>query len=134
MLDYHLLFRTVSENQIVSSWQRVGTSQDMRKFHSLIWNPKKKHFKTLIDIVTDLLKVDQKLVENRGICVSLPYLHILNYLDSLPHAGDTQKVQFMVLGNSKIWSNEVLFVSDTHVLSSYCSDEESLGKEHMVGV
>lgn len=117
MLDYYLLYRVIEQNGTVSEWQLVNIIEEKRSFWAFIWNPAKKMSKSFLDITQDLLKICHMVEEKNQIYLSLPYLQLLNYVDSFAHKTNVDKVQFMIMGQSKLYDPEVVFISEPHALT-----------------
>lgn len=113
--DYHLLFRYFQENGTLSSWKSAHCLTQ-RPFYSFLWNPKKRQTKAVFDAILELLKFAQKEKDKRQICVSLPYLQLLNYVNSLSLEYKAQKIQFTILSHSQTSDYEVAFISEPHVV------------------
>lgn len=114
MFDYHLVFRRVGKNNQFYEWVPVFKIPDKRPWYAFLWNPEKRFLKGFLDVVQDLVTFAKKVKDSRQVCTSVPYLLILNYLDSLNHDQNTEKIQFMVLGNSRLYDHEVVFTSEMH--------------------
>jgi hypothetical protein len=81
--DYFLEYRDHTEDLFSTPWQRVSVLEE-RTLLGAIWNPNRRQSKLLFD-VTQSLQVSALAMEDpEGICVSIPYLLVMNYLDSLP--------------------------------------------------
>lgn len=111
--DYWLVYRTFSGEGLLGPWQDINEMKG-RGFTSFIWNPEKRFSKGFLDILMDLLELSNKSEKKAQICISLPYLHILNYVDSLPHGIDVRQIQFMILRNSNVSGYEIVFRSLLH--------------------
>lgn len=120
--DYHIHYRT-SRGFSTGPWQKADHFIHSRTRLAWLWNPKKKISKALIDVVTELINLHGKCNRDE-VLISLPYLHILHFLDGLPSLEREEEIQFMVLANSAIWDDKVLFVSERHKLSKSLSKEE----------
>jgi hypothetical protein len=114
MLDYHLLYRGINEQEEVQDWEGVFSIKEKRSPCAVIWNPEKKYLKTLVDMVQELIKFSFSSNEEKQICLSIPYLHILNFTTSLKHDKPIKKVQFLILGGSRLNEYKVEFVSSVH--------------------
>jgi hypothetical protein len=123
MFDYHLLYREISNNGKVQEWKEVYSLEDQRPIYCLIWNPEKRFSKAFLDLAMDLIRFSEKVQDNKQVCTSLPYLQILNYLDSLCRKQSNfcqklSKIQFLILTNSRIYDYDILFLSEIHPLSN----------------
>lgn len=124
MFDYHLLYRRISNNGNVEEWEEVYSAENQRPIYCSIWYPEKRFSKAFLDLAIDLVRFSNKIQDNKQICASLPYLQILNYLDSLCHkkqsnAGQNlSKIQFLILTNSRVHEYEIAFLSEVHSLSN----------------
>ncbi len=114
MFDYHLVFRRIGENNQLYEWAPVFKIPEKRPWYAFAWNPEKRFLKGFLDVVQDLVTFAKKVKDSGQICTSVPYLLILNYLSSLYHDQGTEKIQFMVLGNSRLYDHEVVFTSEMH--------------------
>jgi hypothetical protein len=115
MFDYHLLYRVISNNGKVQEWTQVYSVKDKRPMRCFLWHPEKIFAKAFLDISLDLLNFSNKINDRKQICVSLPYLQLLNYLDPLPE--ERSSIQFMILTNSKVYDYDMFFLSEVHPLS-----------------
>ncbi|MGL5626993.1 MAG: hypothetical protein ACRDDW_05720 [Candidatus Rhabdochlamydia sp.] len=116
ILDYHLLYREISGHEI-GEWQDLYTPQDKRPIYSFLWNPEKRFIKTFLDLALDLIRFSNTTQDERQVYTSLAYLQILNYVNSLKHKPSSDKVQFLILTNSRADDYKVAFLSDIHPLS-----------------
>jgi hypothetical protein len=114
MLDYHIFYRELSNEGGKGKWIETHTLPDQRPWYAFLWHPEKKFVKAVLDFVPELLRLSNLTQDNKQICVSLPYLHILNYICSLPRSAPTVKIQFMLVGNSRTREPEMLFISEIH--------------------
>ncbi|MDN3505939.1 MAG: hypothetical protein P0S96_01770 [Simkaniaceae bacterium] len=114
MHDYNLMFRGITKEGQVLEWDSVFKLRDKRGFFSFFWNPEKKFLKSLMDIAQELLKFSNSVQHRNQICISIPYLLILNFITALNHIENVEKVQFMILSNSRLYDYEVLFLSEPH--------------------
>lgn len=117
MYDYHLLYRGVNHSGEVLDWVEALSVKDKRGPFAFIWHPDKKILKTIIDLTQELVRFSVLVNDNKQICLSIPYLHILNYISSLQHESSIKKVQFMILSSSKLFDYNVEFLSSTHLIS-----------------
>ncbi|MGL5626622.1 MAG: hypothetical protein ACRDDW_03765 [Candidatus Rhabdochlamydia sp.] len=116
ILDYHLLYREISLHE-VEGWQELYTPQDKRSVYSFLWNPEKRFLKSFLDIALDLINFSNKIQDKKQVYTCLAYLQILNYVSCLNHKPSTDKVQFLILTNSRTDDYKVAFLSDVHSLS-----------------
>ena len=114
MFDYYLAFRRIGKNDQLHEWSHAFKIPDKRPWYAFLWNPEKRLLKGFLDVVQDLVIFEKKVKDSRQICTSVPYLLILNYLNSLSHDQNTEKIQFMILGNSRLYDYEVVFISEMH--------------------
>lgn len=114
--DYHLLYREISNHE-VGEWQDLYTLKDKRSMYCFLWNPEKKSIKSFLDIALDLISFSNKVHDNKQVYTSLPYLQLLNYVSSLNHKASSDKIQFLILTNSRAQDYQVAFLSDVHPLS-----------------
>lgn len=124
MFDYHLLYRKISDSGKVQEWEEVYSAEDQRPIYCSVWNPEKRFSKAFLDLAIDLVRFSCKIQDNKQICTSIPYLHILNYLDSFCRQKQSNsgqnigKIQFIILTNSRLYNYEVAFLSEVHFLSN----------------
>lgn len=116
MFDYHLLYREISGHE-VGEWQDLNTLKDKRSRYCFLWNPEKKSIKSFLDLALDLIKFSNKIQDEKQVYTSLPYLQLLNYVNSLNHKPSSDKIQFLILTNSRIQDYQIAFLSDVHPLS-----------------
>lgn len=115
MLDYHLFYRKISDNsdnKKVFDWEPIYIPKDNRSFVSFFWNPEKRLTKAVLDIAMDLIRFSNKIKDKNEIILSIPYLQLLNYLDSICNESD--KLQFMIMTDSREHNYQVAFLSDVH--------------------
>lgn len=113
-LDYFLFYRFIYEDNCTSEWQQANEVLEKRPYYSFLWNPQNRFLKGFIDSISDLIKHSQATQMKDEICVSIPYLHLLNFVHSFPKDPSTSKIQFMVINQSKIYKPKLLFLSETH--------------------
>lgn len=118
MFDYTLWYRYVSEDSKLSSWNKVLPPKQLKKF-SFLWNPHKKFYKAIFDMISELMIVHANSdLENKeslnSLRLSLPYLHILNYINGKKHPIEAKQVQFMIKKSSRLFEEDVLFQSEPH--------------------
>ena len=115
--DYHLLCRCFSSDGKAQDWREVYRVKERRPFYSFFWNPDKKVSKSFIDLVIGLIKLSNDVKDWNQISISLPYLHILNYINSFNHDHSMESIQFMILSDSQLFEYEVAFLSQRHPLA-----------------
>lgn len=115
--DYYLLYRGISADGKVKRWQMAFDIPDRKPWHAFIWNPNKRLLKGFLDLVLDLLKLAEQVNSRYSIQASIPYLQILNHVDSKKHSKEIEQIQFVILRNSKIQKYTIAFLSDTHPIS-----------------
>ena len=113
--DYFILVRFI-EKEKVKEWKQVYKINEMRKSYSIFWNPQKWLLKSIADVSIDLLKIASFTKEKTSICLSLPYLSILNWIQILK-SPSAEKIQFAIMCRAKE-GPEVLFLSETHPLNN----------------
>lgn len=113
-LDYFLFYRFIDENNHVGEWQQANKLLENRPYYSFLWNPESKFLKGLVDIILDLVNCIHTMKDKNQIYISLPYLHILNFVYSFSKDPLTSKIQFMVMSQSKAEESELVFLSETH--------------------
>lgn len=119
--DYFLFYRTISETGEVREWNLALPQRHVgdRTNFAFLWNPHKRYAKSLIDIILDLLKTCKIAKNNNQIYVSLPYLHLLNFVLSFSNNLSTEKIQFMVMSKSKLYDPDLLFLSELHQIGNH---------------
>ena len=118
MHDYHLLYRGIHDEGEVQEWQETFTLKSERGFWAFLWHPDKKFLKSLLDMSQELIMFSINSKDKRQICLSVPYLHILNYITSMNHDKSIRKIQFMILSSSRLYDYTVEFLSSTHPLTN----------------
>jgi len=111
-VDYYVLYRNINQNE-VHEWKQIYQYKKMRPSYSFFWNPHKLFLRAIVDVSIDLLKVASNEKDKKRICLSLPYLYLLNYVH---HLSDSQmeKFQFIIMTKDTQSEPEVVFVSETH--------------------
>jgi len=117
MFDYHLLYRGIKTDGSLSPWQKASNIKDKRSFFSFIWNPDKRFNKGLLDLCLDLIKFSNIIKNPKQICISLPYLQLLSYINNLTEDKLMTKIQFMIYKDSRIQDPKIVFVSEFHLMS-----------------
>ncbi|HSX38726.1 MAG TPA: hypothetical protein VLE95_07870 [Chlamydiales bacterium] len=117
MHDYHLLYRGINDNGEVQDWREAYPIKEKRGRFSFIWHPDKKFLKSLMDLVHELIRFSIVSDDKKQICISVPYLHILNYVTFLASEKSIKKVQFMILSSSRLYDYNVEFLSSAHSLT-----------------
>lgn len=115
MFDYHLLYRNINDRGDVGNWNNIYSPEDRNSFFCFFWNPEKKFSKAFLDLALELVSFSSKVEDKSQICVSIPYLQILNYIDFISKGKN--KVQFLILNNSRSTTFEVAFISEVHPVS-----------------
>lgn len=115
-LDYHLLYREIN-NQGVEEWQDLYILKEKRSIYSFLWNPEHRFTKAFVDLAIDLINFSHTAQDKRQVYISLSYLQILNYVDCLDHKPSSNKVQFLILTNSRTHDYKVAFLSAVHPIS-----------------
>ena len=113
-LDYFFFYRFIYRDGNVSEWGLVDERTKNRPAYAFLWNPGKRQAKSFVDIVLDLIKVVGVSGGSNQICVSLPYLHLLNFTNSLKRCPLTIKIQFMIMSKSNLYDAELVFLSEAH--------------------
>lgn len=111
MHDYHLVYRWFSNSQSKAKWREAINYQPT--FFSWIWNPQKKDIKALNDLSLELLRACHNSSDDRAIITSVPYLVILNHINSIINFKNG-KIEFMILRDTRLDNYEVVFRSQTH--------------------
>ncbi len=116
MLDYHLYYRGVKKSGEMSEWQELTYLSGERPWFACVWNPSKRFSKGLLDIAHDLLRFSNQFDNPLHICSSLPYLHLLNFLNGYVQDTDLEKIQFTILTESRLQAPQLAFLSEMHPL------------------
>jgi hypothetical protein len=111
-VDFYILYRNFSENK-AGKWIQLYQYNKMRPIYSFCWNPSRLTLKSIVDICIDLVEISNSLKDMNRICISLPYLHILNYVNNLSKP-EMEKIQFMIMTKSKETEPKIVFVSEKH--------------------
>lgn len=114
--DYHLLFRYKSEDNTVSDWQ-IAYQTKKRSPFSFIWNPEKKRNKGFLDAILNLLALCDQLENIKQICICIPYLILLDKVDSMCQNPKMKQVQFIILTQSIDSGYQTSFISELHPIS-----------------
>jgi hypothetical protein len=112
--DYFLFYRFIYEDNCTGEWHQANEVLGDRPLYSFLWNPKNRFLKGFIDAISDLIKYTQTMKINDVICVSVPYLHLLNFVHSFPKDPLTSKIQFMIMSQSKLYKSKLVFLSEPH--------------------
>ncbi len=111
--DYFILYRCFSQDS-VSEWQQAYHIPKKRAFYSCFWNPDKIFLKSVVDIAIDLLRISGVVRDNKLICLSLPYLHALNFVQSLAVSANMEKIQFVIMTRTQNEVPMMMFLSEAH--------------------
>jgi hypothetical protein len=116
--DYHLLVRDKLVGGTLSTWREVDVHVQPRTALAFLWNPDKRSNKALFDITSMLLQIASKANhQHETVCLSLPYLMLLNTVSSLPRSPFTVGRQFMLVKtDGPGTAPDALFVSNVHEL------------------
>ena len=111
--DYFILYRSFFQNSI-SEWKQAYQIPKYRSFYTFFWHPDKFFLKSIVDIAIDLLRVSSSIKNKNFICLSLPYLHTLNFIQSLVIHPDAEKIQFVIMTRTQQETPVMVFLSETH--------------------
>ncbi|MGL4540688.1 MAG: hypothetical protein ACRCU0_06930 [Candidatus Rhabdochlamydia sp.] len=117
--DYFLFYRFIYEDDRVGEWKPVNKNLEKRPCYSFLWNPESRFLKGFIDIISDLIKCVRVMDKNQ-ICASIPYLHLLHFVHSFPRDLFASKLQFVVISQSKLYNNKLVFLSEIHPFEKIC--------------
>jgi len=126
MHDYRLFHRVIDKNGAVFEWQASYTLRDQRPFYVFLWNPQKRFLKGFLDLSHDLLKFCNAVQDKNQICSSLPYLHILNFVDAQAHIEEAEKIQFVIMTDSALHPTRVAFLSEIHPITPKAQPKHEL--------
>lgn len=112
--DYFLFYRFIYEDNRVGKWQQANEILENRPYYSFLWNPRNRFLKGLVDVILDLVKCIHAVKDKNQICMSIPYLHLLNFIHSFSREPLAAKVQFMVMSQVKLDEGKLVFLSETH--------------------
>lgn len=118
--DYYILFRTISSKNLVGAWKQAHYYEKPKYLYSCFWNPGKWFKKGIIDLAMDLCRISTATKNKAQICLSTPYLSILNYVQSFDLDSDAEKIQFLIMSRSK-QNIEMNFLSEAHSLAPLSS-------------
>jgi hypothetical protein len=117
MTDYYLLYRDRMPDGSMGNWKKIVLRGSDNGLWQALWNPTKRRQKALSDLLTSSIE----LFRNRDIdavAASVPYILLLNFVDSQPHALGTFCTQFMVMEHDgfgeKPERSRVLLLSKLH--------------------
>jgi hypothetical protein len=116
--DLHLLYRDEYENGSSTEWTEIVLATK-RRFWCAVWNPGKRNNKALFDCVQELGKHIRQGDET--IELSLPYLTLLNYVESMERLAMPTAVRFAIFtSDGKRFEPEpdILLLSNLHRLST----------------
>lgn len=112
--DYHLEYRTRTENGCHSRWQRV-VLLDERRWWTSFWNPKKRLRKAFNTAVRRIAR-NRKNWGDKSAKQSLSYIQLLIFVTKMV-SGQAGDVQFRILSASDFAEEPSLrlnFISDWH--------------------
>lgn len=119
--DYFLLYRFIYEDNRIGKWQQANRILENRPCYSFLWNPENRFLKGLVDVILDLVKCIRAVKDENQICMSIPYLHLLNFINSFSRDPLTIKVQFMVMSQTKLDEAKLIFLSETHPVKKHAN-------------
>ena len=115
--DVQLLYRDVLCDDQLASWQEMP---GLTGFSIPgLWNPKKRAVKCLGDMVGMLQKSVGKCPTSSQICLTIPYVTVLQYVSAFPRPGLSTATQFVLLktkGYHAEYKHRVVFISNFHAL------------------
>lgn len=119
--DYFLLYRFIYEDNHIGKWQQANRILENRPYYSFLWNPENRFLKGFVDVILDLVKCIHAVKDKNQICMSIPYLHLLNFINSFSRDPSTVKVQFVVMSQTKLDEAKLIFLSETHPVKKYAN-------------
>ncbi len=113
--DYYILYRSFKDDS-ASKWQQAYQISPKRSYTAILWYPDKLFLKSVVDIAIDLVRVASSIHNKKKICLSIPYLHTLNFIQSLVVDSNVNvdKIQFVIMTRVQNSSPEMVFLSETH--------------------
>lgn len=130
--DYHILYRDITDDGFVGVWNEMDSFDETAAWKTGVWNPDKRLNKATIDLVQLLLQESKVLLETadgdadvqvdelvrtdalEAVKLTIPYVHLLQYVSSVKRGGDSAATQFLVLRSSREEEPEPIFLSDVH--------------------
>jgi hypothetical protein len=116
--DTHLLFRDRLLGIGLTPWRDIPVRRTpLRGF----WNPHKRVAKTLRDLELHLLQLQAAKLKREQVCLSMPYLVLINYIAALPRANFSASTQFAV---ARSWGHygraepDIVFLSEFHEVNN----------------
>lgn len=96
--DYHILYRERWQNGLYSHWKEIKMNDRDKNYYSALWNPEKRKNKAIFDMVIGLVEHASNYPdEPKILSISLPYLLVLNLINSQDLSTYTEATQFMVM-------------------------------------
>jgi hypothetical protein len=96
MTDYYLLYRDRMPDGSMNNWKKVELKGSENGLSLALWNPTKRRQKALSDLLTSSVELFRER-DFDVVSASVPYLLLLNFITSRPHALGTSCTQFMVM-------------------------------------
>lgn len=118
--DFHWLFRDLLEDGTLTPWTEL-TLVEERSVTSVLFNPRKRSLKTLLDIAGELSSPTLNQHGSKAVALSLGYLLLLNHLNSIRHPDASIQTQFMLMTSSGARPSDqpsVYFLSHFHKLDA----------------
>ncbi|MCO8266560.1 hypothetical protein NKF06_08175 [Haloferax sp. AB510] len=133
--DFHLLYRTKTEDERVTDWQHCDEFIDFPSQLHWAWNPQLYDTKAMFDYAQSLYEAvkDEKEKDNdaevtddvstsslqqidmEDYVVSTPYIALLNYVSHLPGVSDSKEVQYLIIrGSLREEESKPFFLSYFH--------------------
>jgi hypothetical protein len=119
--DYYLFARTMNDYRHWGDWYHVPVWND-RPWYSALWNPGKRKFKLLVDLVSCLeayRQLGDSDSSDTSLQITLPYISLLDYASQAASTTAVTHVQFMIArktGMSAVAEVKPLFVSFIHTM------------------
>lgn len=130
--DYYVLYRDCLYKGEITPWREIGDGNGSTRRSRLatVWNPGKFQRKAVFDLAMVLeqeilsvrsapLQPESSDIFRAAVRLSVPYLHILQYVSNLPRSLRAERTQFVLIRVDNVEEDvETLFVSEFHALSS----------------
>jgi hypothetical protein len=112
--DAHLLFRDRLCDGGMTPWRELPERRPRLRW---LWHPQKRAAKTLRDLESHLLLFQTVRYTREQICLSMPYVLLINYIATLPRTNISMSTQFTIVRSMGYWGgadSAALFVSELH--------------------
>lgn len=115
--DFQILYRDSLFDGTYTYWKEIEYRD--KSLLDMIWNPEKRKRKAIVDLCTFVLQIADRNSKNKRLLVSVPYLTILTYINSIPRNNLAIHRQFLIartFGFNTTKEPEILFISHSHRL------------------